>query len=125
MQLLRSGVFNLLKWRPFFLDAAVQAFLRPSGVIPGAEIGRRAQWWFSAGGDGEDDGLDGVSASLFRVLSARNLDQVVLPFYFEVLSVICNVTTDDEYSSIWVLRDLSRSKKKLYLSSCVFFLFLI
>lgn len=95
VQLLRLCVFNLLKWRPFFLDATVQAFLRPSGFVPGAEAGRRAPRWFSASGDGEDEGLDGVSANLCRVLFAKNLDQVVLSFSFEVLSVNCKVTADE------------------------------
>jgi hypothetical protein len=29
--------------RPFFLDTAVQADLRPSGFVPGAELGRPHQ----------------------------------------------------------------------------------
>jgi hypothetical protein len=35
-------VYNLVEWRPFFLNAAMHAFLKPSGLIPGAEKGRRA-----------------------------------------------------------------------------------
>jgi hypothetical protein len=36
-------------------------------------------------GDGEDEGLDGFSTNLCRVLFARNLDQVLLYFFFKVL----------------------------------------
>jgi hypothetical protein len=75
-------VFNLLQWRPFFLDTAVQTFLGPSGFIPGAEAGRHAVRWFNAGCDEEDGGLNGVSANLRSVLFARFLDQIVMIFYF-------------------------------------------
>jgi hypothetical protein len=33
VQLLCLCLYNLLKWRPFFLDVAVQAFLGPTGVV--------------------------------------------------------------------------------------------
>jgi hypothetical protein len=93
VQLLRSCVLNLLQWRLFFLDAAVQAFLRPSGSVPGAEVGRRAPRCSSESGDME--GLDGFSTNLCRVLCARFCDQVALPFYFMVFSVKCEVTADE------------------------------
>jgi hypothetical protein len=41
VQPMRSCVFNLLRWRPCYLDAAVPTILRPSGVVPGPEFGRR------------------------------------------------------------------------------------
>jgi hypothetical protein len=47
-------ILNLLQWRPIFLDATEQAYLRSSGVVPGSKLGRRDSR-FSAGGDGEDE----------------------------------------------------------------------
>ena len=42
MQFLRGCMFNLLRWRPFYLDApTIQAHLRPSGLGPGAVMNRR------------------------------------------------------------------------------------
>jgi hypothetical protein len=92
VQLLRMCVFNLLLRRLFFLDTAVQTFLRPSGSVPGAEMGRRAPRCSSASGD-DDEGLDCFSANLCRVLCVRILDHVVLFFFLEVLYVI--VTADE------------------------------
>lgn len=81
VQLLRLCVFNIFMWRLFFLGVVVQALLRPSGVVLGAVVGCCALWRFSASGDGEDEGPDGVSMNLCRVLFARNLGQVVLHFF--------------------------------------------
>jgi hypothetical protein len=69
VQLLSLCLYNLLKWRPFFLDVAVQAFLGPIGVVLvlGADVGCRAPRWFSAGSDVEDEGLVGVSVNLCSV----------------------------------------------------------
>jgi hypothetical protein len=87
-------VFNLLRWRLCYLDAAVPTtILRPSGVVPGPEFGRCDPSQSSAGGDKEEEGPDGVFANLCRVLFARFQDQAVLSFLFKVLYVKCKATT--------------------------------
>jgi hypothetical protein len=91
---MRLCIFKLLQWRHSFLDAAVQTFLKASGVVPGAELGRRVLR-YSVGGDG-DEGLDDILANLCRVLYARYLDLVVLLISVEVLFVNCKVIADDQ-----------------------------
>jgi hypothetical protein len=95
MQHLRSCVFNLPWWRPCFLDAAVPAYLSPSGAVPGADVGRRVLRDFCARGDEEEEGPDGFFAFLCRVLLARIRDLVLFSFFFMVLSVKCTVTADE------------------------------
>lgn len=92
VQLLRMCVCNLLRRRPLVLKAAVHAFLRPSGLVPGAEQGRRDLRSSSASGDGEDEGLDCVFANLCKVLLAKIQDHDIFPFSVEVLHVKCNFT---------------------------------
>ena len=71
MQFLRGCMFNLLRWRPFYLDApAIQAHLRSSGLVPGVGMGRWCCRSSSACGE-QDDGLDCVSTSLIEVLYVK------------------------------------------------------
>jgi hypothetical protein len=88
----RSCVFNLLWWRPCYLDAAVPTYLRPSGFVPGAEVGRRVPRHSSACGDEEEEEPDCVFANISRVLCARIRDKVVFSFFFNVLYVRCKIT---------------------------------
>lgn len=99
VQPVRSCVFNLFWWRPYFLDAAVPTYLRASGVVPCAEVDRRVLRQLSAGGDEEGEGPDGVLANLCRVLFAIVLDQVASSFPLKVLFVKYNITAY-EYSSL-------------------------
>ena len=64
-------------------------------------------------GDREDEGLDDVSTNLCRVLFARFMDQVVLSFFYEVLSIKYIVTTDDSCS----LRSKKRKKERKNVAS--------
>ena len=86
MWFMRGCISNLLRWRLYYLDAAVHAHPRPSGFVPGAGLGRRGRRSSSAGGE-EDDGLDGVSPNLCRVLCVRFEDLVIFALFSEVLSV--------------------------------------
>jgi hypothetical protein len=88
-------VSNLLKWRLLYLDAAVYAFLRPSGLVPGAEQGRRIRRCVSASRGEEDEGLDCFLANHCKVLLGRNQDHVIFSFSVEVLYVNCNATADE------------------------------
>jgi hypothetical protein len=72
---------------------ADRAHLRPSGLVPGSGVGRRARRFGSTGGD-EEDGPDCVFPNLCRVFFVRNLGLVVISFSFEVLVVICSVTAE-------------------------------
>jgi hypothetical protein len=95
VQLLRLCVSNLLKWRLLYLDAAVYAFLRPSGLVPGAEQGRRIRRCVSASRGEEDEGLDCFLANHCKVLLGRNQDHVIFSFSVEALYVNCNATADE------------------------------
>jgi hypothetical protein len=95
VQPMHLGIFNLLHWRPFFLDTVVQDDLLPSGFVPDADLGHRDPR-SSVCGDGEDEGLDGFFfANLCRVLFARIMDHDVFSYSFKVLYVICTVTADE------------------------------
>jgi hypothetical protein len=87
-------IFNLLKWRPFFLDATVQAFLKPSGVVLGAKVGRRSPMWFSTDGDREDEGLDVAFLIIFVGSFCKNSGPMFTVFFAKVIFVKCNVTPD-------------------------------
>jgi hypothetical protein len=92
VQFLRMSVFNLLRWRPFNLDAAVQAHLRPSGFVPGVGMSRRGRRFISAGGD--EEGLDGFFADLSRVFFVRTRDLAIIFFILKVIYVTCTSIAD-------------------------------
>lgn len=78
VQLLRLCVSSSMWW------------FKPSlgQVVSCAVVGCCASWRFSTSGNGEDEGPDGVSTNLCRVLFARNLGQVVLHFFIKVLCIL-------------------------------------
>jgi hypothetical protein len=67
--------FNLLLWRPFFLDAVVHTYLRPSGFVPNNEIGRHDPRLSTMCGD---EGLDVIFVDLCWGLSAIIHNHVVI-----------------------------------------------
>jgi hypothetical protein len=93
VQFLRTSVFNLLQWRPTNLDATIQAHLRPSGVVPGAGMGRRGRRFISACGD-EEEGPDGFLSVFCRGFFERSWDLVIISFFGKVLYVTCKSTAD-------------------------------
>jgi hypothetical protein len=79
--------------KPCFSSTVCSHCIAPSGIVPGDDVVDRAVK-LREGGEGAR--LNRLFQILDRVLCANCKDRCVISFFFQVLDVSCNSTTDSE-----------------------------